>query len=69
MYGEQGFKAFHKTVHLITEIYRQRLLNFFSSAYITPISTKDIKYSMIPIRSWPHNKQNTEQTHAISGWC
>ena len=35
MYGEQGFKA----VHLITEIYRQRLLNFFSSAYITLIST------------------------------
>ena len=51
MYGEQGFKAVHKTIHLITEIYRQRLLNFFSSAYITLIITKDMKYCMVPIRT------------------
>ena len=49
--GEQGFKAVHKTVHLITGIYRQRLLNFFSSAHITLISTKDMKYCMVPIRT------------------
>ena len=57
MYGEQGFKAVHKTVHFITEIYRQSLLNFFSSAYITLICTKDIKYCMVPIRTWPHNNR------------
>ena len=52
MYGEQRFRTVHKTVHLV-KIYRQRLLNFFSSAYVTLLSTTGYKvlYGTYPGRT------------------
>ena len=47
MYGEQGFKAVNKTVHLVKFIGEGYSI-FFSCAYITLLSTKDIKYCIVP---------------------
>ena len=47
MYGEQGCKAVHETVHLV-KFKGKGCSFFFLSAYITLLSTKDIKYCMVP---------------------
>ena len=48
MYGEQGFKAIQKTVHLVKFIGKGCSICFLS-AYITLLSTKDIKYCKVPM--------------------
>ena len=42
MYGEQGFTAVHKMVHLVKFIGKVMLNLFFSRAYITLLSTRPL---------------------------
>ena len=52
MCGEQGFIAVHEMVHLIKFIGKLRLLNFFSSAYVTLLSITG--YKVLTYLSWIH---------------
>ena len=60
MYGEQGFKAVHKTMRLVKFIGKGWSF-FFSSAYITLL--QQLYGTYIPGRT------TTEWTYTISGLC
>ena len=52
MYGEYGFKAVHKTVHLVKFIGRGCSI-FFRERISSYLVLQDIKNCMVP--TWPHN--------------
>ena len=60
MCGEQGFIAVHKTVHLVKFIGKGYSI-FFSSAYVTLLSTTGYKVQSIRPgfiwSTWPHNNR------------